>query len=100
MKKIKRIFAGICAAAAVFSMVSAPVSAEIIFKGYRGDLNNDGIVSAADAQLLKNILIYGKDAPENADFNADGTVDYNDLTLLNSIFSMAANSAKYMKIFH
>ncbi len=82
MKKFKRIFAGICAAATAFSMVSAPVSAEVIFKGYRGDLNNDGIVSAADAQLLKNILIYGKDAPKNADFNADGTVDYNDLTAL------------------
>jgi len=47
-----------------------------------GDLDKDGVLSAADAALLRDMLTGSADASEEADINGDKQLDARDLTLL------------------
>ena len=82
---MKRISNAACAAVLLTAAVICPaVSADEVAEAVQGDLNGDGIADRADALLLMDALCSGKagfDA-EQADINADTSLDARDLTLL------------------
>jgi len=49
----------------------------------KGDINNDGVIDAADCELLRNAILKNKWLPKKAaDINGDNTIDIIDYTLL------------------
>jgi hypothetical protein len=50
--------------------------------GVRGDLNNDGIVSAADLVMMTNMILGKRAQTAAADLNGDGSVSAADYVML------------------
>lgn len=54
-------------------------------KSYKGDLNGDGKVTAADLTLLRNMALGKREEDLSADMNGDGKITAADLTVLRDI---------------
>lgn len=78
---MKRFLSVCCSALVLLTMI--PVTASAVAKG---DVNNDGRLSIADATHIQRVLAEVLNAPENfntsADFNNNGQVTVEDVTLI------------------
>lgn len=94
MKKVKRLFAALCA---VSIISAAPLSVSADVSSFRmGDLNGDGAVTSADADLLRNAL-WGKGKLSDvqrcvADLNGDLHVNDKDLQAINALIKAGGTS--------
>lgn len=94
MKHIRKITAFFTAVTLLSSTAVTAGAAKITCKA--GDVNLDGIVDTADAEILRNAL-WGQETltaaqRTAADVNGDLHVDFNDLTEVNDIISGAAEA--------
>ncbi|MBR5370873.1 MAG: hypothetical protein IK130_01525 [Oscillospiraceae bacterium] len=84
-KNICRLLSGVLAAGLLFPCTVSAAGVRVLV-GYRGDINGDLCVDAADAAILAQYLAgeptEGAYAWEYADLDAGGTLDAADLTLL------------------
>lgn len=94
MTNFKKFLASASAAVMMLTAVSsAGITASA--SNFRGDLNDDNVVSAIDVTLMRRYLWgeYYNINRGNADMNGDGTINISDLVLLNDLVTQKVNTS-------
>lgn len=87
MQKLKKIAASLFCMAAITAAVGITASAEPLLLGYRGDVNQDSIITTADAVIMQKFLTGAMEFESdsmyvNADVNDDQVINIYDLIFL------------------
>ena len=94
-KWLKKFAAGFIALNAFASAINC-TAVDTTASALPGDLNDDGVVTGADAVMLQDFLLCRTgNAPENADLNGDTCIDSFDMIIMRQLISENISSVDY-----
>lgn len=94
-KWLKKFAAGFIALNAFASAINY-TAVDTTASALPGDLNDDGVVTGADAVMLQDFLLCRTgNAPENADLNGDTCIDAFDMIIMRQLISENISSVDY-----